>query len=410
MAPIIERAASVREVPRATLREVIERLAAIERAPCSAGEREAAEWLAERLRAAGAADVALEDEPSWGAFHPQVTLLGAIGVLGGILAARGHRRAAAACALTSIAGVLDEAQNGPRPLRRLLRRRRSTVNVIARAGDPHAPRTLVVLAHHDAAQTGLFYRQEPMIAVYRRWPQLIAEAKTPLPQWWLGLLAPISALASILLRRPRAAIPGTLLGALSTVAVADMWRSPTVPGANDNLSAVGAIVALAEMLRERPLPGVRVLLVSCGAEETLQDGIRAFIARHGRELDPATTSFLNLDTVGSPHLALVEAEGPIWMEEYAQPAFRDLVAETAGTLGIELERGFRARASTDSVIPSRAGYASALLCSITDWRMLANYHLMSDVPENLDYGTIAEATALVYGVAERLATPSPAAR
>ncbi len=68
----------------------------------------------------------------------------------------------------------------------------------------------------------------------------------------------------------------------------------------------------------------------------------------------------------------------------------------AERLGIALQRGFRARASTDSVIPSRAGYAIATLVSMTDWRAPANYHLPSDVPANLDYGTVAEATRLVY--------------
>ncbi|HMD57744.1 MAG TPA: hypothetical protein VKG82_09770 [Solirubrobacteraceae bacterium] len=37
------------------------------------------------------------------------------------------------------------------------------------------------------------------------------------------------------------------------------------------------------------------------------------------------------------------------------------------------------------MIPSRAGYATATLVSITVWRAPANYHLPSDVPENLDY-------------------------
>ena len=93
-----------------------------------------------------------------------------------------------------------------------------------------------------------------------------------------------------------------LIGALGTAAAADVWRSPTVAGANDNLSGVAALVALAEMLRAQPLPQLRVLLVSCGAEETLQDGIRAFMARHRDELPRGRTWFVNLDPVGSPRL------------------------------------------------------------------------------------------------------------
>jgi hypothetical protein len=403
VSPIVDRDPTPAAAPGATLREVAERLAGIDRTPCSEGEREAAVWLASRLRAAGVADVALEDEPSWGTFHPQVTALGAAGVLSSLLAIAGRRRAALAGAALTMAGILDEAQNGPRVLRRLVRRRRTTVNLVARAGAQDASRTLVVLAHHDAAQTGRFYDQSLMVAVYRRWPALLAEAKTQLPQWWLGFAAPLGAITSVAARRRAPAIAGTVLGLLSTVAVADMWRSPTVPGANDNLSAVAVLVALAELLRERPVRDLRVLLVSCGAEETLQDGIRAFMASHAGELDPATTWVLNLDSVGSPHLIMVEAEGPFWMEEYTDPSFRDLVADVAHDRGVALERGFRARASTDSVIPSRAGLPTALLGSITDWRAPANYHLMSDVPGNLDYDTIADATVVAYGVAERLA-------
>jgi len=55
-----------REALLATLREVVERLAPIERTPCSAGEREAAQWLARRLGAIAQLEVALEDEPAWG--------------------------------------------------------------------------------------------------------------------------------------------------------------------------------------------------------------------------------------------------------------------------------------------------------------------------------------------------------
>src|SRR4029077_19111559 len=141
---------------------------------------------------------------------------------------------------------------------------------------------------------------------------------------------------------------------------------------------------------------------SCGAEETLQDGVRALIARHREELEAGCTAVVNLDTVGSPHLVMLEAEGPVWMEYYTGPWLNDLVAERATRLGIELQRGFRARASTDSVIPSRAGYPIATLVSMTDWRSPANYHLPSDIPANLDYGSVADAAYLVHEVAQPL--------
>jgi Peptidase family M28 len=388
----------------ATLREVVETLAAIERPPCSPGERQAAEWLAARLRAVGGVEVALEDEPSWGIFPPTVTGLGLLGMVAATLTLRARRVAGALLAAITLAGIVDEAQNGPRLVRRLVRRRRTTVNLVARTGDREGEiGTLVVLAHHDAPQTGMLFDQTLQKRIYERFPGVIERSKTSLPQWWLGLAGPLATIVAALRGRRGPAYGGLLLGALGTALVADVWRSPTVPGANDNLSGAAALVALAELLRERPLPGLRVLLVSCGAEETLQDGIRAFLARHRHELEPGRTWFANLDTVGSPHLVSLEGEGPVWMEDYAGPWLRDLLALSAERAGVECQRGFRARASTDSVIPSRAGYPVVTLVSMTDWRALANYHLPSDVPENLDFGTVADTTRLVYELARALA-------
>ncbi len=387
----------------ATLREVVETLAVIDRSPCSPGERAAAEWLAQRMRAIGGVEVALEDEPSWGIFAPTVTGLGVLGMAAAALTLRGRRVLGALLATSTLAGIVDEAQNGPRLLRRLVRRRRTTVNLIARAGERDGAGTLVVLAHHDAPQTGIMFDQTLQRRIYERAPQVIERFKTSPPQWWLGLAGPLATLLAALRGRRAPAGAGLLLGAVGSALVADVWRSPTVPGANDNLSGVAALVALAELLREQPLPSLRVLLVSCGAEETLQDGVREFVARHRNELEPGHTWFANLDAIGSPHLVLLEAEGPVWMESYTGPWLRDLLATCAKRIDVELQRGFRARASTDSVIPSRAGYPIATLISMTDWRSLANYHLPSDVPANLDFGTVAAATRLVYELARSLA-------
>jgi hypothetical protein len=384
----------------AQAREVIETLAAMERPPCSPGELLAAEWLAERFERAGCG-ARVEEEVGRGRYMPTLVGLGLAGTAGALLTLAGRRRSGALVSLLAAAALVDEAQNGPRLLRRALYPPRATANVVAEAGAGTAP-TLVVLAHHDAHQTGRLYDQGLLMALHRVAPGLLARMRTSLPQWWLGLAGPALTLAATLTGRPgpaRAALP---LLAIGTAASAEVALSPVSPGANDNLSGVAALVTLAELLRDRPLPGVRVMLVSCGAEEALQEGIRAFMTRHGRELDPRTTRFLNLETVGSPRLIMLEGEGPIWMEEYSEPAFRDLIARCARQRGVELERGYRARASTDSVIPSRAGHPTATITSITDWGALANYHLPTDTPENVDHGSIERAARIAYAVATAL--------
>jgi hypothetical protein len=276
------------------------------------------------------------------------------------------------------------------------------VNVVARAGDPAARRKLVVLAHHDAPQTGVIFDQTLQKKVWEAAPWLIEGRKTPPPQWWLAPGSLALVLAGSATGRRWLQLTGLGLVALGAGLMADIARSETVPGANDNLSACALLVALAEMLRDEPVEDLDVWLVSCGAEETLQDGVRGFVARHAADLPPERTFFLVPDTVGSPNLGMLEAEGPMWMEDYAGADYRDRIVELAEQAGVELERGLRARASTDAIIPSRAGYPTAALTSLTPWRALANYHLPSDTPENLDYGTVEAATRLADTVVREL--------
>jgi Iap family predicted aminopeptidase len=121
-------------------------------------------------------------------------------------------------------------------------------------------------------------------------------------------------------------------------------------------------------------------------------------------LDRDQTWFLNLDTIGSPELIMLEGEGCLVMEDYPSPQFRDVSAAAAERTTAPLRRGVRSRSSTDSVIPSRAGYPIATLASWEpDTKLLSNYHLMSDTPENLNYDTVARAVTVAYAVAEDLA-------
>ncbi len=392
-----------------TLREVVFTLAAMHRPPCSPGEREAAEWLAGRLEEAGAASVALEDEPSWGPFPPLVTSLGVAAGAGGLLTLRGRRWSGACLSVLAALGLADEIQNGPRLFRRAVRPEQRTVNVVARASDPDASRTLVLLAHHDAAQTGFIFDQTAIRTFHEHFPTVIPRIKTQPPLWWPGFASTALTVLSALTGSRGPAKVGALIGFTAAAAVADIWRSQTVPGANDNLTACAVLVALAEMLRERPAENLRVWLVSAGAEETFQDGIRAFMARHESELDRATTSFLCLDTIGSPRLMMLEGEGPMWMEHY-DSQLRETVARVAERNSLALERGFRARASTDAIIPTRYGYPTANLSSVNDYHNLSNYHLPTDTAENVDYSTVAEAARVAYALAAELAGGPSAAR
>jgi Zn-dependent M28 family amino/carboxypeptidase len=197
-----------------------------------------------------------------------------------------------------------------------------------------------------------------------------------------------------ILRRAGLLRVGSLLAGGAAVAMADIGRSKVVAGANDNLSAVAVLVALARSLAERPAPGVRVLLLSTGSEESFMEGMQGFMRRHRATLDPARTTVLCLECLGSPTLTLVEAEGMLRMRYYSDTA-RERLAAAASDAGVELVRGLRTVAATDALVALRQGYRAATLASIDATKFPSNYHWPSDTPENLDWSTIERAFAVI---------------
>jgi Zn-dependent M28 family amino/carboxypeptidase len=392
------------DAAEATLREVIETLAPLERRAGSDDERQAAEWIARRLSAAGCEAEVQAEEFYDGYARVMSALSIASGVAGAAALASRRARALAGVAAGAVAvAIADDVSNGPRLFRRAAGRRRTTWNVVGGCGAADAPRTLVLLAHHDAAPTGMIFDDRFQAWLGETFPGLLERRDTSLPLWSLLLCAPsLVALGS--LRQRRGMIAAGLAGSAVGAAVfEDVARSPIVPGANDNLTAVAVLVALAERLRVEPIEGLRIVLASCGAEEVIQGGIYGFARRHFPALDRERTWFLNLETLGSPRLIMLEGEGPVVMEDYHDRAFRDLIARAADRAGAHLRRGMRARNSTDAVIPSRAGYPTATLASMNRYKALSNYHLMTDTPENVDYRTVRQALVVTEAVARELA-------
>jgi Zn-dependent M28 family amino/carboxypeptidase len=388
-----------------TLQEVVSTLAAVpDRGSARPGERVAAQWLADRFRALGC-EARVETERAHGSYWWPLGLPSAAGLAAGVATlAKGSRWPTALVAGVAAATIGGEVTSRVRWLRRTLPQR-ACWNVVAETGDRTAERTVVVLAHHDAPRTGKLFDQTAQRWAHERFPNAMERVTTAPPLVWPLIAGPALVAAGALTRRKSLTALGTGLSALATAIFADVARSPVSPGANDNLSGVAGLVWLAEALRDRPVAGVRVLLVSCGAEESMQEGIAAFGARHFASLPTESTHVINLETIGSPHLILLEGEGPVMMQDYQRP-FKDLVAEVAGEQRIPLWRGLRARTTTDSLITNRAGYPTATLVSVNDHKALSHYHLMSDTPENLDYDTVGAASRLAEAVIRRLAAGS----
>lgn len=371
------------------LRERLEELERIDRPSASDGERRAAEWLVERFVELGA-EARIEAESAHGTYWWPLGFGAALGALGAVAALRGRRLLGTALGAIGAAGIADDFPPGRRRLRRALPKR-TTYNVVCELGDPEAERTVVVIAHHDAAHSGLVFHPEiPQIADRLG----LVERTDTSPM----LMAPVlggpllAALGALTGWRPLAKL-GLFLGLGSAAAMAEIGSRDVVPGANDNGTSVVALLALARRFVAEPPEGVRVLLLSTGSEESFSEGMKAFGERHFPELPRESTFFLCLESIGSPHLLALRGEGFLKMHEYPPRAlaFIDGLAEE---MGIWLYPNLRLHNGTDGLESLAAGYETVALCGCTDLKQPANYHWWHDLAENVEFGTVENAIQL----------------
>jgi hypothetical protein len=270
---------------------------------------------------------------------------------------------------------------------------RPTFNVVAEAGDPDGERTVVFVAHHDAAHSGLVFHPALGRLGPKLTPRMHERSSHTVPILYAVWLGPVLISAGALAGFWALVRAGLTLSLGSIAAMADIGGRRVVPGANDNLSAVGVLLAVAASLKERPIEGVRVLLVSTGSEESFSEGMQAFGDRHFRELDPEHTEFVCLECLGGPIMIVLEGEGMLRMRDYPLQ-MREALASAATDAGVSVRRGIQTVAATDAVIALRAGYPVATLASVDETKLPLNYHWRSDTPDGLRWQTIADAIAV----------------
>jgi hypothetical protein len=378
------------------LRETVETLERIERPSASAGEREAAEWIRDRFTALGAR-ARIEQERAHGTYWVPLGLMTGAAALAGALAPR------------PLAGVADDVSAGPHVFRRLLRHR-PTFNVVAEIGDPGAERTLVFVAHHDAAHGGLIFDPRALEALADRFPAVYARINTSPQAMLLVAGGPALVAAGALTGSRRLRGLGTVVAAGSAAAFADIALRKVVPGANDNLSSVAVLLELARALAEEPPAGVRVILLSTGSEESFMEGMRGFARRHFGSLPRESTEIVCLESLGSPELIVIEGEGMVRMRDYPAASRERLVA-CGERAGVRLRRGLRLGYATDGLIALKAGYPCATLASVNKYKFTANYHQPYDTSDRLAWDTVADAVRVCREVVRSSAPvrePAPA--
>jgi len=379
------------------LRERLEELERIERPSASDGERQAAEWIVAQLAELGA-EARIEAEDAHGTYWWPLGIGAGLGALGAVAALRGRRLLGALLGAVGAAGMADDFPPGQRRMRRLLPRR-TTYNVVCELGDPAAERTVVLIAHHDAAHSGLVFH--PAIPDLAARLGLTEKTDTSPPLMAPVIGAPVLAALGALSGRRLLAKIGLFLGLGSVAAMADIGLRKSVPAANDNGTAVVALLELARRFVAEPPHGIRVVLLSTGSEESFSEGIKAFGERHFDSLPRESTFFLCLETLGATHLLALRGEGFLKMRDYPPRALA-LVERVAGELGIWLYPNLRTYNGTDGLESVAAGYETVALCSCTDHKQPGRYHWPNDTAANVDFSTLQRAITLSDALVRRL--------
>jgi hypothetical protein len=368
----------------ARLRRDVEKLVSLDRRTSRWGERESARYLAGRLAEIGAKDIttaSFRTQSSWAPAHLAYMAVGAD------LALLRHRAARVAGAALAASYEL-EVSGRANWIKRVLPARRGT-SVWARIPAAGATRrTLVLVAHHDAAHMGLVWHPHAVAAT-----RLLAKSTgRSLPSH----AVPLAALSAAALPSRRAqAVAATVIAATAGLMVQSM-RSRTAPGANDNASGVAAVLEVARQLTLSPLPDTTVLIVFPGGEESGNDGIRDWLHKTRPHLDPQATLVINLDSVGS--------HGPVGISRrealtnHLDKAAVERAHRAAAELNLPTEEITFANA-TDAAVMTVAGLPTVSLLSLEDgW--VSNLHRPSDTVDNVNWATVHDAVRLTRRIAE----------
>jgi hypothetical protein len=392
-----------------SIRGDVAALAGMRRTSARAGEREAAAWTRDRLAAAGAADARVLDYRGrstygWSFAGHAAAGLGAL-VRGG--------RAGALLALAAL-WSLERDASGRTPWRRRPRVGRATgacalARVPAR-GKPIA--TIVLVAHLDAARTGLVWHPAVVRAGAARHLRrrsvdpFLAPVAVALGAGAAAGLAPWARLAR--------AVRGAACAVLGAAVVlnVDVARGGTVPGASDNATGVAVLLDLVRALAAAPLDGVEVVAVCPGGEEAGMGGFHAALEELQPALDPARTLVVGLDTLGAGTPIVVAAEGALRTHRYREA---DLALAEAGAAlaGEPPPERWRIGGWTDPLLALHRGLPAVSLLSMGPG-YFPGYHHPTDVPSAVDWGSVARCARVAAGTiaaaAERLTARAGGAR
>lgn len=366
-------------------------------------ERQSAEMVADWLHAMGFGDVHLV--PARGgarpglalALHAAVGLLGVVwgGVVGILLAV-----------LAAYSFYQEHVRR--RPLLSRLLSRPDSVDVIGRHGPPQGSRKVVLTAHIDTTEAGMVFA--PGLAnLFSRWNQERRVETNPVPFPPLALPFYLLVAGALVTTAEWMGAHGfwfsllrlaTWLGLATATGLGLQWAlSRPTPGANDNASAVAAMLLAAEQLKAELPADTELIVVGTGAEECGCGGMTELLEGYPH-WDRERTYFINFECVGGGELHYVVSEGLLG-RVYYPPELLCVAQRVASTGKFGTVTPVHLLAGTDGHVPALKGYPALSVISLEPNGVPRNYHQLSDTVDQVDLDTVVRAADFGAEVARR---------
>jgi hypothetical protein len=389
--------------------EDITRLASIpNRGPATAGEKQAAEYVASRMTEMGL-NPKIEPFPSIPHFPICWVIHSVLCICACGLAFVGPLAAIAAAIILVFVTVSFVGDSSTRfyLIRRLLptSESRSVVGILKAKGTPK--KVIYIAAHLDAGQMGFSLNPEK------------AEPTARFFKKYIGIQPPLLALIFyvMILNTVAALIVGfhgvTLFTAAFLLVTAAIHIIPIViftphefakisPGANDNAAGVAVVLDLARRFKDHPLPNTELRFLDDGSEETYMYGMACFMNMHQHELDKKNTYFLVPESCGNGTPRVVMGEGVSWIERHNPELCNLLLASAKGLGYTEVEPVTLRTGGTDMSPPTVRGFkASGIIC-MNENDYVPNYHWNGDLPENVQIDTVRRVTSIFEAAIKKI--------
>ncbi len=370
------------------------------RLPGSADERQAAEYVAQRLRdfRIPSATLPFQTPRSW--IPPYIAIFG-LAALSVIIT----RFSAIAGLVVSLAAVvlLVVAFTSWSRIARLMAKAESQ-NVVGliparpanKEGSPASLRRIVLSAHLDTARSGWLWNPS-LVRWFRPLALLVLASVVILPVLQLiGLFIAGSILWLV------SFIPFVILLVAIILLAETLLRGAPVAGANSDASGIAVVLAVAEALRKERPAHLETWILFTGAEEAGMIGMRAFLDEN--QFDQDTTYFINVDSVGGGSVRYTFEQGLV-LPRRSSP----ILVRIAGSIARSepkwhVQPVVQPLVPADQIVALARGYQAISITARDGEGQIPHWNQPSDTTDQIDAKTMETAASFVLAMIRRLDT------